>query len=614
MNNNNNNNNGLNEPLILVRTPSMNRHTPPRQAFSIRDRTETEEAVAVQAMMENNNNNNSDDSAANVASSSSPLMMMLPLLLLAVQEEKERDRQQQTLHLLGRPYAATTAFYQSLAAAVLLGVGVGLSCLLFLVVARAGLGLWTATVPSSRSFAAAADSSWHLVIATSGGILTGLVYVLLPRAPVIGAVRTVAHSVTDLKATGPLQSLTVVLAGCLALVTGAPVGPEQALGAIGAAWAGALSQFCKVPRRTEAVWMQAALAAALGGLVPVPLLGPTLLHELAVTARSDRLTVDAVVAAEGPAEDTDPTTGVVSTTAAAESSLQPENHDYIEGFTLLTVAAVTASLAIRWIHPGGALFLSDLQPVSNDFATWHLAAAVPLGIVCGAVGSAVVVLTAVFRRMRQRSSQAMVRLGAPVWLVSILFPAVAGLVHGLLSAAHPYATGTGLAFFRHAWNAAAQKETLLSVGDLCRTACARVLGLSVSLGFGLIGGSILPTVVVGLCVGLALSLSISVLPLSLAVPCCVAACPVAFLPAPVTAVITVALIMGCSADQTGPILISSLVAFTITGGTGVLRHIGERQFSASAIEDADGPELVPPDPQSDDEILQGVRSAIFGGV
>jgi hypothetical protein len=76
------------------------------------------------------------------------------------------------------------------------------------------------------------------------------------------------------------------------------------------------------------------------------------------------------------------------------------------------------------------------------------------------------------------------------------------------------------------------------------------------------------------------------------------------------------LLTGCSAEQTGPILIASVVAFTITGGTGVLRRLGNWQLVSNDndIEDETSGPRVPRGPLSDDEILQGVRSAIFGSV
>jgi hypothetical protein len=95
-----------------------------------------------------------------------------------------------------------------------------------------------------------------------------------------------------------------------------------------------------------------------------------------------------------------------------------------------------------------------------------------------------------------------------------------------------------------------------------------------------------------------------------------AACPVSIFPAPVTAVIAISLLTGCSAEQTGPILIASVVAFTITGGTGVLSRLGKWQLLSNDIDvedDANGPRLLQR-PLSDDEILHDVRSAIFGSV
>jgi hypothetical protein len=77
-----------------------------------------------------------------------------------------------------------------------------------------------------------------------------------------------------------------------------------------------------------------------------------------------------------------------------------------------------------------------------------------------------------------------------------ILPTVAGLVHGLLGYLL-YAMGTGLSFLRDAWNAAIQEETLPSRSVVLDKGGSGRGGLSVSLGFGLIGGTIIPTVVVG---------------------------------------------------------------------------------------------------------------------
>jgi H+/Cl- antiporter ClcA len=583
----------MNEPLLL-RSPTT--RTPPRQAFQIRDRSETDEGFPL-IFTEVKQTPDTDDTAVNEVTASI---------------EKERALELQTLKLLGRPFAASTSFWcQSFPVAAVLGAIVGLSCLFFLFITSTGLHLWY-PLPTDFTDSTKTDWKWHqhLLITTAGGALAGLFY-MIPNAPALGGIRTFVHSTADLQG-DPLETLTIVLAGGIALMTGAPLGPEQGLGAIGSGMAAFLARWLRVPRRTEALWIQTGLSASLGGFFPSPLVGPTIVHEMSVTSRPDKLTVDAVVAHEVVPIDTDLANGAVSTTSTASSTVHPEEHDYIEVFALNLVSATLASLVVRWIHLG-VVYSTELTPVPNDFEAWHLAAALPLGVACGSVGTTILLLNSIARWIRQRVTQGMVRLGAPVWLISILFPAVAGLVHGLLGLAFPYATGTGLGFLRNAWNAAIQKETLPTVSQLTWTAVARVVGLSVSLGFGLIGGSVIPTLVVGFCMGIALSLSISFLPLSLAVPCCMAACPVSFFPAPVTAVIAISLLMGCSAEQTGPILIASVVAFMITGGTGVLRRLGKAQLTVHDVEDTNEPE-VPQGPPSDDEILQGVRSAIFGHI
>jgi H+/Cl- antiporter ClcA len=582
----------MNEPLL--RSPTT--RTPPRQAFQIRDRNETEEGPHLLAEAEHANA--PDDTAARDATAASI--------------RRERALELQTLKVLGRPFAADISFwYESLPVAVVLGVIVGLSCLFFLWITNAGFYLWFQFPANFSEPTTKTNWKWHLLVTTTGGALAGLLY-MIPKAPGLGAVRSFVHNMADLHG-NPQETITVVLSGGIALMTGAPLGPEQVLGAIGSGIAAVLARWLRVPRRTEALWIQTALSASLGGFFPCLLVGPVVIHEMSVTSRPSKITVDAVVAHEVLPTDTDPTNGDVST--AASSSVHPEDHDYIEVFILNLVSATLASLVIRWIHLA-AVHSMDLTPVPNDFEVWHLAAALPLGVLCAVVGSSVLVLNLVIRGIRQRLSRGMVRLGAPVWLISILFPTIAGLVHGLLGLYFPYATGTGLSFLRDAWNAAIQKETLLSVSQLSWTAVVRVVGLSVSLGFGLIGGTVIPTLVVGFCMGLALSLSISSLPLSLVVPCCMAACPVSIFPAPVTAVIAISLLTGCSAEQTGPILIASVVAFTITGGTGVLRRLGNWQLVSNDndVEDETSGPRLPRGPLSDDEILQGVRSAIFGSV
>jgi hypothetical protein len=92
------------------------------------------------------------------------------------------------------------------------------------------------------------------------------------------------------------------------------------------------------------------------------MVGPVVIHEMSVTSRPSKITVDAVVATS-PSDRYRSTNGDVSTAAA--SSGHPEDHDYIEVFILNLVSATLASLVIRWIHLA-AVHSMDLTP-PNDF-------------------------------------------------------------------------------------------------------------------------------------------------------------------------------------------------------------------------------------------------------
>jgi len=555
----------LNEPLLR---PTESR-TPPRHAFQIRNRTETEEqAEAVEG-----------PTTRSVESSPAP--------------DPEIAIQRQLLQVFGTPFASSSTFWcQSLPMAAILGVVIGLASLAFLVATQLAL-----------------QQQWHhikgnyhwLIVTTVGGFLSGLVFCLAPNSPPLGAVRTFFHDAADIQGQ---DCVAIVLAGAIALATGAPVGPEQALGSLGSGISSRIAQFLRVSRRMEASWILTGLSASLGGIFPSPLLGPTLVHELSVTGRPDRLTLNAVVASEvqEQAEEADENIAVV-----VDSS-----HDYMENMVLQVVSSTAAGLLIRTIFPS-ILHLSDLAPIPHDeFQVWHLAAAVPIGLLCAMCGSLVVVFNAAFRRIRACLTQFLTRLNLPSWFATLFFPTLAGLLHGIIAVHHPYTAGSGLPFLRSAWNQAMDGEAILSTRSLIWMAFWKVFGLGASVGFGLVGGPVIPTVVAGLCIGLALASSISLLPLSLTVPCCLVACPGAFCPIPLTGIFTVTLALGCSAEQTGPILIAVVTSWTFTGGVGTLRRLGENRLSS--VEESDESENLDNSAPTDDEILRDVRSAIFGSV
>jgi Voltage gated chloride channel len=155
-----------------------------------------------------------------------------------------------------------------------------------------------------------------------------------------------------------------------------------------------------------------------------------------------------------------------------------------------------------------------------------------------------------------------------------------------------------------------------------------IIGLAISAGCGLLGGPVFPMLVVGACVGV--SLPSRLVPLNLTLPCCMAASVGAFVPAPFTVISTISLVFRLDTNQSISVFIATMAACTCTGGTGGLRCMFEYVWGVPRLHNAGVGTASPrighePDsttvnddeadserPPSDFEILNGVRSAIFG--
>ena len=207
----------------------------------------------------------------------------------------------------------------------------------------------------------------------------------------------------------------------------------------------------------------------------------------------------------------------------------------------------------------------------------------------------------------------------PRWFVLLLFPTLAGLLHGLLSVANPFLAGTGTSFvvrfiqddFGKLW--------------LAGLALTKVLGMALCLGLGLTGGPLMPLAFSGLCLGIALSTSD--FPLCLTVPCCICGTIGAFVPMPFSLVLLVSTILNLSNEQMGPPFVSAFVAFTMTGGTGWVRRLGEKRLGVVPLQTNNnntnddnngqhgrGDRHIPAHErnESDYDILESIRSTVFG--
>lgn len=565
----------MQEPLLRSSAVS---HTPPQHAFTLRDEA-TEEHELVPSTI--------------ISSASPPIV-----------------RQHQSSHaptvpptpiakLMGRPFAQSIDFWcTALPSAVILGAVIGCISLVLIVGPLKLMELWRETGMDADQ----QGQWWWLAVTTAGGFGAGLVLVFAPGPPSMGIVRDYYDDIGDLFVPAGIVSvlsrLATVVASVAALASGAPLGVEVAVGA--AATAVGATFGCSVDRRWRAARTMSCLAAGLGSFFTTPLLGPLVVSELSTAMRPTMQTLDAVVQAE----------------VVGDHSFQPTQHDVMEVVLLQLTAASASVLVIRFLLSLMKFDYSFTPLPAPDFELWHVAASVPIGMACGALGATLLIATAVLAKIRSSTSKLLARC-LPMSIAVVFFPSLAGTLHGLLAVAAPY---TSTDWFQLLLTLVSANETTrLPTMVLLATMMAKLASLAICLGFGLIGGMVLPMVMVGGLLGNILADWLDVLPRALAVPCCLAACPVAVCPAPFTATVAVSLVLWLDSEQTLPVLVASVMAWLVTGGLGVVKRIEEwRQDSLVGMHDAeddDTPEYTEDDegrPMSEDEFLSTVRSIIFG--
>lgn len=566
--------------------------------------------------------------------------------------KEERKEMEVNLRILGIPFGQTKQFWLlTLPLSMLLGFFVGLGTLAFFGLYRflffgwlngltAGDGFGPRFAPSEVANLEGKDGSsmvveslgnvgqwggdWRwLLVTTSGGLLAGLV-LLFPNAPNLGESRNMFHDAVDLK--GHTKAAPYVILSCfVSLCSGAPIGPEMAVGTLGSALASLIASLCNLGARPEAALVLCGLAGSLGGLFPSPLLGVLIVHELSTVGRPGDTRLDAVGSRRTLNERGD---DVLFDERGSKRISEGRDHDFMEQVTLACCAATVAFVTFRGLRPEPTLELVELSQIAT-FEMWHLAAAVPLGLLCGVFGTLFLILSGLFRTIRSRMSHRLRQRGAPEWFRQLLFPTLAGLLHGVIAVAYPLTIGSGteiiadlLALGFHDTSAAAIQNgsDVITPRLLLTSAFLKILSSSLCLGLGLVGGQIFPLIFAGLCVGFAVPHYIVFIPASVAVPCCMSAIVGSFVPIPFTLVICIGLAMSMSAEMIGPVLVATIVAFTTNGGLGLVKKMGEKRLgqsqdcrggaSQSLMENGD---VDVPDPPSHDVLVRGVRTAIFGG-
>jgi H+/Cl- antiporter ClcA len=399
-------------------------------------------------------------------------------------------------------------FWPIVAYAVLFGVVLGFAALAFLGLLKVG-GNWF-TLPDDPDWFS--GSLWWVAVTAATGVLVGVLRRVF-RVPI-----KMAGTIKELRdeRVEPSTVPQAVAVSLLSLIGGASLGPEDALGKMGGGLGTWFSARRKLDASTSATNTLSGMAGSFGGLLSSPVLSTALVAEVARPQRA-RL-----------------------------------------GDTLVsTFLAATVAFAIYYPIAGSTFVgLYTLPPFTYE--DWQLAAAIPLGIVSGAL--ALLTLVAV---------GLLTKLTAPLAKRTILRSTLGGIGFGLIGVALPLTMFTGT----DQLTIVIDHGAALGAGLLIAVVFAKILAFALCEATGFIGGPILVMLFIGGTAGTATHLLIPELPEGLAFASMFAAILGALVGAPFSLVVLVALTTQIGALQVAPVSVAVLTAYLVVSGSGVLMKL-----------------------------------------
>ena len=287
-----------------------------------------------------------------------------------------------------------------------------------------------------------------------------------------------------------------VAVSLVSLAGGASLGPEDALGKLGGGLGTWVSERRKLSQDLRATNTLSGMSAAYGGLLSSPLLASILTLEIA-RPKAARF-ADTLVAG---------------------------------------LLASTVAFAI-YFPIAGSTFVGLYETPAYKYEDWQLLAAVPLGLVAGALA----LITAV-------AIGVMTKLAAPLAKRTILRPALGGIAFGLVGVALPLTLFTGT----DQLTTVIRDGTALGAGLLIAVVFAKILVFALCEATGFIGGPFLVMLFIGGTAGTAAHVLIPGLPEGLAFAAMFAALPGSLVAAPFSLILLAALTTQIGTLQIAPV-------------------------------------------------------------
>jgi H+/Cl- antiporter ClcA len=415
----------------------------------------------------------------------------------------------------GRNFVAldrSRGFWTVIGYAVVFGVVLAFAALAFLGLVKGGTKLWF-TLPKNPDWFS--GSLWWVAVTAAAGVLVGVLRrVLRLPAKLPGTMKELRDERVE-----PSTVLKAVAVSLVSLVGGASLGPEDALGKMGGGFGTWVSERRKLDKSTSATNALSGMSAAYGGLLSSPILATSLVIEVA----------------------------------------RPKRASFAN---TLVAALLSSTVAFAVYFPiAGTTFLGIYTLPSFKYEDWQLAAAVPLGLVAGALALTTIVATGL-----------LAKLTAPLAERTILRSTLGGIAFGLVGVALPLTLFTGTSQL----TTVIHDGSALGAGLVIAVVFAKILMFALCEATGFIGGPILVTLFIGGTAGIAAHLLIPGLPEGLAFAAMFAAILGALVAAPVSLIVLAALTTQIGALQLAPVAIAVLTAYLAVSGSGAFMALARK--------------------------------------
>ncbi len=479
---------------------------------------------------------------------------------------------------LGDPFATRKLFWQNWVMAVFMGLLVGSFSFCFLSAVERSTETWYGSNEDSSTYngfpnnALGYDVSgfgqgriWWLAVTTAGGLLVGL-FKLVTHFPQ-GETASFFQEIKEMHV-HPRNGLRVGGAGFLSLCSGASLGPEAPIGALGGAFGTWLGHRLGASFEQVEVYTLLGMASALGALFSSPVLAVILLLEIAPIHRSRYLEV-----------------GCLTYTAAAISfcayyGMSTNSHTFLKPNLGPPVAGM----------------------YTMGWTLLYMIVAVPLGILAAIVGILLMMVRAISGKLVLRVQQAFGCVPrSPAAL--LITPMIGGLLLGAIYVFTPLAIGDGrvalgaimndgyanhwktvkgntpasaLAMFQQmyvtaqedGWPNPSSSDRIYGIPLLIATAFMKALAFGISASTGFVGGFMFPSFFIGTAVGNIIA-QLTGLNQSFACLAMLAAIPSSFSPLPLLFITLVVFGWACSAYQSAAIFVAMVTANWCVSGSGV---------------------------------------------